>query len=73
MDHTGICQSLEFVDEKEFFFSQGVLIGQTLYLSGAIGLDPQTGQFVGEGVEEQTRQVRGEFYEDFRHGFFFRF
>jgi len=28
-----------------------------LYLSGAIGLDPKTGQFVGEGVEEQARQV----------------
>ena len=37
--------------------SQGVLIGQTLYLSGAIGLDPKTGQFIGEGVQEQTRQV----------------
>lgn len=50
--------------------SQGVLIGQTLYLSGAIGLDPKTGQFVGEGIEEQTRQVipsmeRNQIMEDF--------
>ncbi len=38
-------------------FSQGVVIGQTLYLSGSIGLDPQTGRFAGEGVQEQARQV----------------
>lgn len=37
--------------------SQGVLIGQTLYLSGSIGLDPKTGQFAGESVQDQTRQV----------------
>ncbi len=34
-----------------------MIIGQTLYLSGTIGLDPKTGQFAGEGVEEQARQV----------------
>jgi 2-iminobutanoate/2-iminopropanoate deaminase len=38
-------------------FSQAVQVGQTLYLSGSIGLDPKTGQFVGEGVQEQARQV----------------
>ncbi len=37
--------------------SQAVQIGQTLYLSGSIGLDPKTGQFAGEGVREQARQV----------------
>jgi len=26
-------------------------------LSGSIGLDPKTGQFAGDGVQEQARQV----------------
>ncbi|CAF1194913.1 unnamed protein product [Adineta steineri] len=37
-------------------YSQGVVIGQTLYLSGSIGLDPATGKFAGESVQEQARQ-----------------
>ena len=41
-------------------FSQGVVIGQTLYLSGAIGLDPATGTFAGDSVEDQARQVHGD-------------
>jgi 2-iminobutanoate/2-iminopropanoate deaminase len=39
------------------FFSQGVQVGQTLYLSGSIGVDPTTGQFAGDGVQDQARQV----------------
>lgn len=42
-------------------FSQAVQAGQTLYLSGCLGLDPKTGQFVGEGVKEQSRQVEQSF------------
>ncbi|CAF1414530.1 unnamed protein product, partial [Rotaria sordida] len=38
-------------------FSQGVIAGQTLFSSGAIGLDPKTGQFAGDGVDDQIRQV----------------
>ncbi|CAF5117580.1 unnamed protein product, partial [Rotaria magnacalcarata] len=38
-------------------YSQAVQIDQTLYLSGAIGLDPSTGKFAGDTVQEQTRQV----------------
>ena len=38
-------------------YSQAVQVGQTLYLSGSLGLDPKTGQFVGESVGEQARQV----------------
>ncbi|UJR16431.1 hypothetical protein I4U23_003333 [Adineta vaga] len=38
-------------------YSQGVVIGQTLYLSGSIGLDPKTGKFAGETIQEQTRQA----------------
>jgi len=37
-------------------YSQGVRAGDTVYLSGQIGLDPATGNLV-EGVEAQTHQV----------------
>ncbi|CAF1136509.1 unnamed protein product [Rotaria sordida] len=37
-------------------YSQAVQVGQTLYLSGALGLDPKTGQFAGDTVKEQARQ-----------------
>ena len=37
-------------------YSQGVRAGNTVYLSGQIGLDPATGSLV-DGVEAQTHQV----------------
>jgi reactive intermediate/imine deaminase len=37
-------------------YSQAVRAGETLYLSGQIGLDPQSGQLV-DGIENQTRRV----------------
>ena len=37
-------------------YSQGVRAGNTVYLSGQIGLDPATGNMV-DGVEAQTHQV----------------
>ncbi len=37
-------------------YSQGVRAGNTVYLSGQLGLDPATGNLV-EGVEAQTHQV----------------
>ena len=37
-------------------YSQGVRAGNTVYLSGQIGLDPATGNLV-DGVEAQTHQV----------------
>jgi reactive intermediate/imine deaminase len=37
-------------------YSQGVRAGDTLYLSGQIGLDPQTGELV-EGIEKQIDRV----------------
>ena len=37
-------------------YSQGIRAGQTVYMSGQIGLDPATGNLV-EGVEAQTHQV----------------
>lgn len=37
-------------------YSQGVKVGNTVYLSGQIGLDPSTMQLV-EGIEAQVRRV----------------
>ncbi len=38
----------------DYPFSDGVLLGDTLYLSGRIGLDPKTGR-AAENVEEEAR------------------
>ncbi|MFQ5746660.1 MAG: RidA family protein [Gemmatimonadota bacterium] len=38
-------------------YSQGILSENLLYSAGQIGLDPATGELVGPGIEEQTRQV----------------
>ena len=38
-------------------YSQAILADNTLYASGQLGIDPQTGNFVAGGVKEQTEQV----------------
>ena len=38
-------------------YSQGVKIGSTIYVSGQIGLVPETGQLAGEDLESQVRQT----------------
>lgn len=38
-------------------YSQAVLAGGLLFISGQIPLDPVTGQVVAGGIAEQTRQV----------------
>lgn len=38
-------------------YSQAVKIGNTMYCSGQIALDPETGQLVIENIEAETRQV----------------
>lgn len=38
-------------------YSQGVISGGFLFCSGQIGLDPETGQLVEGGIEEQTERV----------------
>jgi reactive intermediate/imine deaminase len=38
-------------------YSQAVRAGDTVYLSGQIGLDPATGELVAATVEEQARRV----------------
>ena len=38
-------------------YSQGIRSGDFLFLSGQLGLEPQTGEFVSGGVEAQTKQA----------------
>ena len=38
-------------------YSQAILAGSTLYMSGQIALDPTTGKMVGQTAADQTRQV----------------
>jgi 2-iminobutanoate/2-iminopropanoate deaminase len=38
-------------------YSQAVRVGETLYASGQVGLDPVSGQIVEGGVEAQTVRV----------------
>lgn len=38
-------------------YSQAVRVGQTVYCSGQIGLDPSTGEMVAGGVVAEARQV----------------
>lgn len=38
-------------------YSQAVRVGDTLYTSGQVGLDPATGQLVAGGIAEQTTRV----------------
>ena len=38
-------------------YSQAVMWGDTLYLSGQVGIDPAEGRIVADAVEGQSRQV----------------
>ena len=38
-------------------YNQAVLVGNTLYTSGQIPLDPVTGEIVGGDIETETKQV----------------
>ncbi|MBQ3134423.1 MAG: RidA family protein [Oscillospiraceae bacterium] len=38
-------------------YSHAVAVGDLLYTSGQIGLDPATGKLAGDGIEAQTEQV----------------
>jgi len=38
-------------------YSQAVKIGDMLFVSGQLGIDPTTGNFVPGGVKEQTEQI----------------
>jgi len=38
-------------------YSQAVLAGSTLYVSGQIALDPETGELINENITEETHAV----------------
>ena len=38
-------------------YSQGVRVGQTIYVTGMLGVDPKTNQPAGTTIQEQTRQA----------------
>ncbi|MBT3448646.1 MAG: RidA family protein [Bacteroidetes Order II. Incertae sedis bacterium] len=38
-------------------YSQAVMVGDTLYCSGQIPIEPKTGHMVTEGIEAETEQV----------------
>ena len=38
-------------------YSPGVQVGEFLFLSGQIGLNPETGKLVEGGIKEQTKQA----------------
>lgn len=38
-------------------YSQGILVGNTLYCSGQIAIDPESGSMVTSGIEAETERV----------------
>ena len=38
-------------------YSQAILVGNTLYCSGQIAIDPETGSLVSSGIEAETERV----------------
>ncbi|MFH2041556.1 MAG: RidA family protein [Acidobacteriota bacterium] len=38
-------------------YSQAIQTGDLVFVSGQLGLDPQTGEFVSGGIQDQTRQA----------------
>lgn len=38
-------------------YSQGITVGDFLYVAGNIGVDPKTNQMVTGGIEEQTKRT----------------
>ena len=53
---------VEFLDppgakDSGYPFSQAVRAGDTLYLSGQIGLDPKTGKLAPGGIEAEAKQT----------------
>jgi 2-iminobutanoate/2-iminopropanoate deaminase len=42
---------------RSALYAQGVRAGDTIYVSGMVGLDPTTGELAGATVSEQTRRA----------------
>jgi 2-iminobutanoate/2-iminopropanoate deaminase len=49
-------------------FSPGILVGNTLYVSGHLGRDPVTNALVSGGIEPETRQALANIREVLRSG-----
>ena len=49
-------------------FSPGILVGNTLYVSGHLGRDPVTAKLVSGGIESETRQALMNIREVLRGG-----
>lgn len=39
------------------FLSQGIVVGDVVYCSGQLGVDPKTGKMVEGSVKDRTRQI----------------
>jgi len=55
-------------------YSQAVMVNGTLYLSGQVAIDPETGQVIKGDIEAETQQVMhniravlGAYHMDFTH------
>jgi len=56
--------------EKGYPFSEGVKVGNTLYLSGQIGLDSKTGKLAPGGIEAESIQTMENIKASLeRHGY----
>lgn len=44
-------------DDEALPFSQAIVHGDTVYMSGQVGIDPTTGDVVDGGIEAETRQT----------------
>lgn len=44
-------------NDEELPFSQAIVHGETVYVSGQVGIDPDTGDVVEGGIEAETRQT----------------
>ena len=48
-------KAITFDTNKKGHYSPGVLVGNILYVSGQLPMDPVTGTLAAGGIEEQTR------------------
>lgn len=43
--------------KEDLPFSQAIVHGDTVYVSGQVGTDPETGEIVNGGIQEETHQI----------------
>lgn len=51
------CEIINPLNKPTPIISPAVKVGNLVYTSGQIGIDPQTEKLAGAGIQEQTRQV----------------